>query len=118
MTPTRPSYAAIFHRLASLELVDGAELLALPGVEPDLLDPPIHPALSYCLEEAAPLIELAGRLADDEMPGMAEQARVIALDLQEHVEAHGYITSTLEAARSVIWQVGVNADLATQLPKG
>ncbi|TWT35875.1 hypothetical protein KOR34_07710 [Posidoniimonas corsicana] len=117
-TATRPSFASVLHRLSLLELVDGADLLALPGVEPGLLNPPLHAALLYGIEEAPPLIELAGRLADCEMPGAAEAAQVIADDLRVHVEEHGYITSTRDDARSVLWQLGLNADLVTRLSKG
>lgn len=116
MTITQPSFASVLHRMSQCEPVEGAELLALPGVRDLPTAYPICEPIDYELGELPELVAHVGRLAASVNPEAEQVARIIAEELVDHMEQHGCIIAVLPDLRALLWQLGLDADLATKLP--
>lgn len=114
---SRPSFAAVLHRLSLGDEVSGAELLALPGFSVVETDMPMHRCLNYGLIDVPELVVLAGQLAEPEVPGVAAFAALIAGAIRHDEEQFGCLEDLGPDLRSKIWELGCAADRCVSLPR-
>lgn len=110
---TRPSYAAILHRLALGETVDGAELLELPGADQvDANFPILGSIAGYRLDDLPELLLHVCRLAQPVDTHLA----LFGCNLVRLIQSGAPMPFTLPPdARAAAFELGAAADLAVGL---